>query len=165
MTDDRQIAKLEHAAEQLRAAFAKAAEALEALEAVIYNRETAGQHAKTLLGAFVQAWQGRYRGARYIVSGARDMAGLKRLIVSGLEVEDVRGRLIRYVASNEPYLIDARHPLALFLANVNKYDAAPADDGGFLSSAPADCRHKPACPSDVAHTKRLALEARRKWPA
>jgi hypothetical protein len=69
----------------------------------------------------------------------------------------VRAAVAAYFAADDPYVRKARHPLALFLRDPNKYlakDAAPP------AARPKGCRHEPPCADDATHTSRRMAEAR-----
>lgn len=62
-----------------------------------------------------------------------------------------------YFASEDPYIRNAKHPLALFLRDPLKYLTGPAKSAVIR---PRHCQHQPACVDDAAHTKRDMADRR-----
>jgi len=89
----------------------------------------------------------------YLWDYKRDRPNLKRLLVT-LGLEELVVRWSRYLQDPEPYYARARHPLALFLNNVNRYADAQAESFTLDVAAPADCKHVPRCRTDQEHTQR-----------
>lgn len=162
MASDR--AKLEVLAKALRVTHAKLGEQLDTFEALLAGESTPAQDAKMLVGDFVAAWHAKYRGEHYVVDWVKDLASMKFLLKSGLTTEEVQGRLGRYLQTQDLYVSQARHPIGLFKANINKFGTTPAHDDGFLRAAVVDCRHAPRCQSDQQHTKRRQDELRHTEP-
>lgn len=155
-----QTARITEWLRKAQAAHGKLGEALAGLDATLNEQPTIGQQAKALLDLFVSSWTQKYQGQRYVVTqGGRDMQALKRAI-EPLGVDEVRRRLLAYLASPDPFYGNARHPLTLFIASINKFGRDVDTREAFLISAPSDCRHRPACVSDAMHTRRRMDERR-----
>lgn len=147
--------------EKALAANRKAAELLEDALAAAKQEPTHGNAAKDLVSRFVVLWGQRYRGQTYLPTWAKDIAQMRRLLKS-LTIEQIEGRMRAFLADQDTFLSNARHPLGLFVAGINRYSAnlpgngkMEREDEGFLMTAPADCAHVPPCRTDVEHTKRL----------
>lgn len=116
-----------------------------------------------------RSWKQMY-GASYSTTKI-DAGNLKRLITEHGAAEISR-RLARYLSNRERFIVEKKHPLSLFVRNVNTYatrQTKPAPDTGIpleleddlLAPAPADCRHEPPCADDLEHTRRRAQDMRR----
>ena len=105
------------------------------------------------------AWASRYHG-EYVFAYLRDRPQWKKLLKS-FTVEALQIRILGYIRDGDPFYVQRRHPLNLFILNVNKY--APEDHFGTFdleSPVTTDCKHLPRCSSDAQHTKRRAAELR-----
>lgn len=115
--------------------------------------EALGDVLKRLYRVYGAAWAERYRGGRYVWAYQKDAPNLKRLLKM-LGEEELSARMVRYIATDDPFIVRARHPFGLFVTGVNSYagQAAPftlEEDGPV-----ADCRHSPKCRTDAEHTTR-----------
>jgi hypothetical protein len=154
-------AKLEALAKALRVTHAKLGEQLDTFDALLAGESTPAQTAKMLVGAFIAAWNARYRGATYVPDWVKDLACMKGLLKSGLTADEIQARIPRYLASQDTYVTQARHPLGLFKANINKFSGGERqDDEHFLRAPVVDCQHTPKCSSDQQHTSRKMSELR-----
>lgn len=102
-----------------------------------------------------ELWRTRYRSG-YLWSYARDRLYLKRLLAK-IEIEDLERRMQAYLADNDPFIVNARHPFGLFGTQVNRYAGLfPVED----VQPSGDCRHTPRCGSEQEHTKRRMADMR-----
>ena len=105
------------------------------------------------------AWASRYHG-EYVFAYLKDRAAWKKLLKS-FTVEALQIRILGYISDGDSFYVQRRHPLNLFVMNVNKY--APEEAfASFDLEAPvvSDCKHLPRCKSDAQHTKKRATELR-----
>lgn len=150
------IAKL---LEALREAQAREYEIVEEMILVAAGVPTLSQKAAAVVALFGVKWSKAY-GSKYQHGGAKDVEAAKR-IAKGLEVDDIEGRMERYLADRAPFLRQERHPFALFVSQSNKY--APLKFGEsalMLHVAPIGCKHDPPCETDLEHTQRVNRELR-----
>lgn len=148
----------------MRSSHQKLGEQIDALESLVHEDPSPGQLAKKALDYFVSQWQARYK-TTYMVNGAKDVAQLKRLFVgsSRLDADDYMRRVDAYLhgpMSNEPFWVQARHPMGLLLVSLNKLGCSAEVQEITLSSPVSDCRHRPECRSDAEHTQRKLREMR-----
>lgn len=126
------------------------------LEEMLNEKPSPGQVAKKLLDWWCDQWKQKYR-EDYVVTGAKDMAQLKRL-VGALTPREIAERMKLFLASRDPFYVNGRHQLAMFVGAINKFGETSKD---FTLATPAvGCKHKPRCASDAAHTARSMREAR-----
>lgn len=153
-------ARYERMAKRLRAGAGVLEELALEVEAMLGEKATPGQDAKRALDWFCGAWQGRY-ATKYVVNGAKDMAMLKRVLKS-MSVDELELRMKRFFESSDPFYVNAKHGLGVFVAAVNKFGASDGreEEDLKLVAPVADCRHKPACKSDQEHTRRKMAEMR-----
>lgn len=130
-------------------------EEVRGLRLMLDGEATPGQEAQGLVKDFAAAWNGKYAGQAYVPNWAKDVALVKRVLKT-LDPAEVRLRIARYLASTDTFYSEARHPIGLFVAAVNKF-AQPADSPGLVA---VGCQHDPKCKTDAAHTAKL-LKARR----
>lgn len=108
--------------------------------------------------AFYDAtWMARYTApldVHYEFNRTVDPATMKRWM-KHLDLEALKGRITRYFADNDEFLVRHKHPFNFFIKNFNVYSTSAVPSS--RSSAPqevADCAHVPRCGSDVQHTTR-----------
>jgi len=147
--------------EKALAAHKKAGELLEDALAAAKQEPTTGNVAKDLVSRFVVLWGQRYKGQTYLPAWAKDIVQMRRVLKAATP-EQIEAKMRAYLADQDSFVSNARHPLGLFVAGFNRYHVAPAggrmaepEDDGFFGAAPADCRHTPRCATDVEHTKKL----------
>jgi len=140
------------------------------MEAAAINKElyalqtggtTQGEDLKRLEQAFDYCWCERYTPGQigqYVWTYAKDRPQWKRLLRT-LQPEDLEARAARYLASNESYYVERRHPFALFASSVNRW-GAERTDSFMLGAPPADCRHVPRCRTAADHTQAISAEMR-----
>jgi len=150
-------AKFEAALHNVRTSWLKLGSQLEDLEAMLKAESTPGQVAKQCLDHFAKTWEARYRTKLIIASYPGAIVQLKTLL-KAMTADELTAAMTRYLSSNEPFYASARHGLPMFIKCINKFTAAADDGGSFLEAAPADCRHMPACRTDVEHTRKRARE-------
>lgn len=159
MTETDRKARLERMATRLR----KGAQVLEELalevETLISEERTPGQQANDLVKWFGEQWAKRHGGA-YVDGGAKDRVQVKRLLAK-LSADEVQTRARRYFATDDPFVINARHPIGLFVTGINKWgEDAEHVELPLDVAAPRGCRHTPPCASDQAHTRRTMADMR-----
>lgn len=167
MTDDLKLrARAEAFVVLMRKMHKRLGEELDIIEATLRAEATPGQIAKDLLDRFCLKWKERHRGEAYIVGGegAKLIGMLKRLLTgkTPLEPAEIDRRMGVYFASRDPFIVNAKYPLEMFVKGINKYSGARAiDDASFLTAPPpGDCRHSPRCRTDVEHTEKRRREMR-----
>lgn len=112
--------KLLAAVERLRHDLARVEDQVGVVEALLAGELTPGQVAKGLIGDFVIAWGKAYKGQTYHVDNwPAAMAKTKKLLKE-LSADEIRKRMALFVASRESFYVNARHPLMMFFAAVNK---------------------------------------------
>lgn len=132
--------------ERLRAQQAKSYELLEEIQAVLATEATPGQLAKRALDRFVMLWRERYQ-AVFVVNGAKDIAALKR-VLRVVAPDDLDRRMVLYLRNEEPFVVQAHHSLAVFVATVNRYGMTRI--AGRQPAAEWHCAHSPRCPHRTA---------------
>lgn len=137
---------------------------LEEMDAIAGGGAGIASQVKTFETAFDGAWCGRYAAGqhgRYMWRKTVDVPNIKRLI-KGLGLDELLGRMTRYIASEDPFLIRARHPFGLLVSGINSYAAQATAPEDFALDAPTvpDCKHTPRCTSDQQHTDRKMRELR-----
>jgi len=137
---------------------------LEEIDEVIGGGAGIASQIKMFEAGFDAVWCERYaRGqtGRYVWRFSSDVPQIKRLLKM-LGLDELKGRVIRYIANDDPFLVRARHPFGLFVSGINSYAGegqAPAPLE-LEAEAPIDCRHTPRCSSEQAHTRRRSAEMR-----
>ena len=162
--DDNEKAKIMGMLDRVRAKYVALGEEFEAITLLLNAEPTPGQEAKRLIAVFCEQWAKRYRGQTYIPTYAKDIAMMKRLL-KPLAAAEIERRIGLYLHSDDPFYANARHPLALFVSAINKFNVIGAADPSpfgddFFAAKPVDCQHKPACHSDQEHTRRKTREMR-----
>lgn len=152
-------AKVDAAFRAVQAAYDNFGEKLEALEAVINDEKTSGQVARDLVKHFAELWKGRYERVYVVSSWPAAILAMKG-VLRDLEPEDIKVRMVRFIASNEAFYVQAGHPLAMLTKCINKFSGVSRDDASFLATPPVDCQHRPICKSEQQHTQRRSVEAR-----
>lgn len=132
---------------------------IDGLEAKLEGSLTIGQEMKQLTEEFVRLWARRY-GRPYVHGGAKDATALKRLL-KALEPVEIRRRMVFYFSNDDPFYAKAAHSLSMFASTINQHVGQAEQQGLIGHAAPAiDCKHRPACRSDVEHTRRVNAELR-----
>lgn len=126
------------------------------LEAIMDGQATTGTTAAAALEEFGRLWSAKYRTPYVVGNRVAILATMKRVLRAGVSGPELRNRMAKYLLSTDPFYLKGRHPLTVFLANVNAFaaDALP------LTSAAVGCAHVPPCPSDAAHTRKTQAELR-----
>lgn len=134
------------------------------LEAILSGDKTTGQLVNRLIKYWLGAWRERHAGRVYVFTARGAAAGsLKKLLASGMTVEDIEARVSQYLESRDPFYVTARHSFELFIKSINRFPGLGTtedDDAGFLSAPAFDCSHHPACRSAQEHTRRRGQEMR-----
>lgn len=120
-----------------------------------------GAKLKEFQAAWQEAWNMRYQGT-YAWAWVKDVPQQKRLL-KAFTLEDLRGRIGRFIRDEDQFLVRNRHAFGLFVSGVNKFtEERPVGGMGLLAGGerPIGCSHTPACPSDTACTKKRMAAAR-----
>lgn len=155
--------KVLQAMKLLRAEHAKLGGQIDTIEALLMNEATPGQIAKGLVGDFVIVWGKRYKGQTYVIANwPRELGAVKRLLKE-LSADELRARMVRYVASEDPFYAGARHPLPMFWAAVNKFGKVA--ENGLLDRADepdwfAECKrlHGSTCNGRSGHSTQMHID-------
>jgi hypothetical protein len=122
-----------------------------------------GTMLKNVQRQFDEAWCARYAHGqtnRYVWRHAQDVPQIKRLL-KALGYDELCDRALRYIESEDPFLLRARHPFGLFVSGINSYaGAGTSPDLTLEGEPPPDCRHTPRCRTDQEHTKKRATDLR-----
>jgi len=87
------------------------------IEQLLAGKPGIGATLKRLEAAFERVHEARYHGV-YVWNFVKDRAQMKRLLRT-LDVEDIEGRMLVYLGSDEPFYTKARHSFPVFVAAVN----------------------------------------------
>jgi hypothetical protein len=153
------LEKLKRLYDTLRELQAKSSDVTEEIGRLLNGEAGIGDGLKGLEQALSATWAARHK-TPYIWQYVKDRPNLKRLwkLLGG--PAPITARWLNYVRDDDPYLVKARHPFALFVANVNRYADSGESSELELVEAPADCRHTPPCHSDQEHTRKRSAELR-----
>lgn len=143
-------------------------------QVVTLKRHVAGENpVRDVLAFYDELWMNRYThglspAVHYDFNRTVDPATVKRWLKT-MDALTIKGRITRYFADRDPFLVRQKHPFNLFIKNFNAY-APPSNvrpsvhDLGDPAFTPPehvpDCRHEPRCKSDVEHTQRKQRELR-----
>jgi hypothetical protein len=137
----------------IREELARLGALVDELEACTGGNATVGEKLKDVEQHFGELWQERYHEP-YAWDYVKTRGQLKTLFRK-LPVEIIKGRVSKYLANNEPFFADRRHPFGLFVSTVNQH-VVPHEQG--LLVRPTGCKHDPPCRDQVAHTKKRLAE-------
>lgn len=104
---------------------------------------------------YLMIWQERY-ASKYAWQGAKDSVQLGRL-VRLLDIVDLEDRMWAYLRDDDAFHVKARHPFALFAANVNRYARARPTEVADPNWWQA-CHHEPRCDTRLRHTVRVVCD-------
>lgn len=156
--------KLQRLYETLRELQAKSYEVTEEIGRVLNGEAGIGDILRGLEQALSATWAARHR-TPYVWQYVKDRPNMKRLLKLLGGPDAIKARWLNYVRDDDPYLVKARHPFALFMSNVNRYaDAGDTSELQLDADAPADCKHSPRCQSDQEHTRRRMADMRVEKP-
>ena len=131
-----------------RAMLLDALEQIDDAEALAEAKPTLGKQAQVLVGSFCSAWHTRYKTAYVVANEGQAIASAKKVLRS-IPLLDLQQRIERYLDSRDAYLAQAKHPLGLFLSDVNRWAQTGLAFGGVIG-----CDHAPACESEADCTRR-----------
>lgn len=131
-----------------RAMLQEALEQLDDAEALVEAKPTLGKQAQVLVGSFCSAWHARYRTAYVVANEGQAIQNAKK-VLRAVPLAEIQARIDRYLDSRDAYLVQAKHPLGLFLSDVNRWAQVGLAFGGVIG-----CEHLPACESEAECTKR-----------
>lgn len=138
----------------LREEHARLGTLIDELEACTGGNATIGEKLKDAERHFSQLWEERYHEPYAWVDIPKSRGQLKTLFRK-LSPEIVNGRISKYLANNDPFFTDRKHPFGLFVATVNQHVVAHEQS---LLVRPTGCRHDPPCRDQVQHTKKKLAE-------
>jgi hypothetical protein len=119
-----------------------------------------GQKLRRLETTYGAAWSARYGPAQqYMWNYAKDRRHLKGLL-RRLDLDDIEMRMQRYLQSDDPFYIRARHSFPMFVASINAHVGEPAQGAGDGLWPVVDCKHAPRCTNEVEHTRKRREELR-----
>lgn len=157
MDDDPRIKKamaaLDDSEKLLERALKQIDEARSALTAEVPQSVVVGK----LFSCFAELWKRRYQSS-YTFTVAKDGSQLKRLLKAEAGIEIAR-RMKSYLADVDPFVVQAKHPLGLFVSRFNRYANTALPLERELTET-FNCNHRPPCRNDAAHTKRMMTELR-----
>lgn len=159
ITETKQRRQLEELLEKMQKAHDRSGELLEEGRRILAGEQSQGEIIKGLFESWSEVWTHRYRTKYIYGNHLAAVANWKRLLKM-LEPAEIVGRMLEYLQSNDPYYVNARHPLEMFVKAINKFGRVTSDADNFLTSQPIGCRHRPACKTDVACTQRTQRELR-----
>ena len=139
-------AKLQKLVVELRETQAKTYALVEEIDALLGGAAGIGAQLKDAYRQFDAVWGVRYaqgQDGHYVWAYTKDAPQMKRLI-KGLGLDEVRTRMARYLTSDDPFYLKARHPFALFVASINSHASAAREN----------------IESDAEHTRRRMEEMR-----
>jgi hypothetical protein len=121
---------------------------------------------REVLAFYDELWVSRYSAGakppvRYEFNRTIDPATVKRWLKT-MDVLVLKGRITRYFADRDAFLVRHKHPFNLFIKNFNTY-APPANQGASVASSPEpvpQCSHVPPCGTDAEHTRRRMEDMR-----
>jgi molybdopterin converting factor small subunit len=142
---------------ELEALTKRNVEVIEELRALLAEEPSETQYANRLLAYFCEQYEKRHAKKYVVANGAKAVQQLRRLLKQ-IPPREIAGRMQRFLVSKDPFYVDAKHDLHVFIAAVNKFSSAPLLPEG---AAPArGCKHEPPCVTDEQHTKRSIAEAK-----
>lgn len=156
---ERSNAALAHHLDEIEQSLVRLIAAVRTVRSKVEGRNPAWE----LMQVFDGHWRSLYAvgddGLHYKFQ-AKDGAAFKRLLNSDPRPSVWNTRITRYFLDVDPFLVNAKHPVGLMLARLNRYttDAMPV-----LPSAQrgvADCFHEPRCTTDIQHTKQRGADLR-----
>src|SRR5262245_28529308 len=77
-----------------------------------------GAKLKVLQESWQRVWTARYKSP-YAFVFAKDVPLQKRLLKQFTQ-DDLDGRMVRYLADDDPFYVKARHPFGVFVSGVNR---------------------------------------------
>jgi hypothetical protein len=116
---------------------------------------TADGAAERLTDAFRAAWKAAYGVECSLILKPLEFGDLQRHLGAHGEPRLLQS-IAAFFATDEPFVRNAKHPLALWLRDPLKYLARTAVTQG----RPRGCTHTPACQDDAAHTGKMLAEKR-----
>ena len=90
------------------------------IDALLGGGETIGKRIARIKLGFSDAWQARYGSPYVFTNHARVSADIKKLLVDQPESE-IALRAARYLADNDGFYANARHPWEIFLKAFNRF--------------------------------------------
>lgn len=154
MTDTRRAERVASLIAEIRKLNERTFEHLGELEALLNEGPTVASQVPKLFAAWAQKWSAAHQGEKYVFAEGRDGGAFKRLL-KALAFDDITTRMDAYLADADPWYVERRHPLAVFLKNINSI--GPLTDP---TTAVVGCRHVPACKSEAEHTRKRLDEVR-----
>lgn len=138
-----------------RAGLLEALEAIDDAEALVEAKPTLGKQAQILIGTFCAGWTKRY-GSSYVVGNEGQALAAAKKALRSITLADLQTRIDRYLDSRDAYTVQAKHPLALFLSDVNRW----AQAGLTFGAGVIGCPHDPKCETEADCTRRNLAQLR-----
>ena len=149
-TDKQSLAKLVKLIEKQHELLAHLHALTDEMDAILAGKASIGTLVKRAEQQFDAMWCIKYapgESDRYVWQYAKDRKNMKRLIHT-LGFTELSKRMERYLASDEPFYVRARHEFRLFVASINTWADAASAVGDL------ELEH------DIARTKRKQAELR-----
>jgi hypothetical protein len=141
------LKRIEALVDEMESHLAKAHDVLIDIRRTMAGENPVGE----AIGAWRAAWAARYH-TDYTTTVA-DGSHFKRLLRT-IDLQDLKVRMQLYMQSQEKFIVNTRHSLGLFVANINQFLAPDLLGAG----GPPDCKHQPPCRTDAEHTQRRTRE-------
>lgn len=122
---------------------------------LLRRRQDDRSPSERIIDAYRDHWRRVYRQESSLLLRSTEAVNLLQQLAAIGELK-LLAALAAFFASSEQFLVNAKHPFALFLKDPTKYLASSAS----ISAKPAGCRHDPPCVDDAAHTRRVMADKR-----
>jgi len=117
VSDNTRRTKLEQRLDEIEATIAKLHDQIREARTLAAGENPVGH----VIAFWVLSWENAHGGTYELTK--QDAANLKRL-VNQHGLEELEGRMIRYLGDSDPWLARQEHPLSIFVARVNGYHVA-----------------------------------------
>ena len=117
MSDNTRRTKLEQRLDEIEATITKLHDQIREARTLAAGENPVGH----VIAFWVLSWKNAHGGTYELTK--QDAANLKRL-VNQHGLEELEGRMIRYLGDSDPWLARQEHPLSIFVTRVNGYHVA-----------------------------------------
>ena len=117
MSDNTRRTKLEQRLDEIEATITKLHDQIREARTLVAGENPVGH----VIAFWVLSWKNAHGGMYELTK--QDATNLKRL-VNQHGLEELEGRMIRYLGDSDPWLARQEHPLSIFVARVNGYHVA-----------------------------------------
>jgi hypothetical protein len=117
VSDNTRRTKLEQRLDEIEATIIKLHDQIREARTLAAGENPVGH----VIAFWVLSWKNAHGGAYALTK--QDAANLKRL-VNQHGLEELEGRMIRYLGDSDPWLARQEHPLSIFVTRVNGYHVA-----------------------------------------